>query len=334
MECMQSFLLTTVRIHFDLDIRFLLAQLHINALTDQPTRGHIKEALRHLTKGIDGLDVTYQQAMERIEGQGLHVRELAKRILGWIVHAERPLSTAELRHALSVRLGTEKLDKDYLPSIQVLRSVCAGLVTIDEQSGIVRLVHYTTQEYFKRTGTSWFPNAQVDITSVCVTYLLFDVFKAGFCQSDKEFEARLQTNVLYDYAARNWGHHAYTASIKEDLILNLLESRAKVSAASQAMMVSRSYSVYSQIVPTQITGVHVAAYFGLGGTIIGLLKNGYNPDLQDSYGRTPLSWAAERGHEAVVKLLLETGKVDVESKDKYGQTPLSWAAVRGHDAVV
>ena len=73
MECMQSSLLTTVRIHFDFDIRFLLVQLYMNALIDQPMRGHIKEALWHLTKGIDGLDVTYQQVMERIEGQGIYV---------------------------------------------------------------------------------------------------------------------------------------------------------------------------------------------------------------------------------------------------------------------
>jgi ankyrin repeat protein len=53
------------------------------------------------------------------------------------------------------------------------------------------------------------------------------------------------------------------------------------------------------------------------------------------YGRTPLSWAAGQGHEEVVKLLLQTGKVDVDSKDtEYGRTPLSWAAEEGHEEVV
>ena len=37
---------------------------------------------------------------------------------------------------------------------------------------------------------------------------------------------------------------------------------------------------------------------------------------------------------AVVKLLLETGKADVEWKDKNDRTPLSWAIEGGHEAVV
>jgi ankyrin repeat protein len=47
---------------------------------------------------------------------------------------------------------------------------------------------------------------------------------------------------------------------------------------------------------------------------------------RDKSGRTPLSWAAEKGNETMVKLLLESGKVDVDSKDITGQTPLFWAA--------
>jgi ankyrin repeat protein len=44
--------------------------------------------------------------------------------------------------------------------------------------------------------------------------------------------------------------------------------------------------------------------------------------------------AAEKGHEAVVKLLLETGKVKINSKDENSQTPLSLAAKNKHEAVI
>ncbi|KAH7115580.1 hypothetical protein EDB81DRAFT_953062 [Dactylonectria macrodidyma] len=43
--------------------------------------------------------------------------------------------------------------------------------------------------------------------------------------------------------------------------------------------------------------------------------------------------AAENGHEAIVKLLLEKG-ADVESKGKGGWTPLLLAAGNGYEAIV
>ena len=53
----------------------------------------------------------------------------------------------------------------------------------------------------------------------------------------------------------------------------------------------------------------------------------------EGYGRTPLLYAARNGHESVVKLLLEKGAKQ-ETKDKDGQTPLSCAARNKHEAVV
>jgi ankyrin repeat protein len=57
-----------------------------------------------------------------------------------------------------------------------------------------------------------------------------------------------------------------------------------------------------------------------------LLETGkVDVETKDSHGQTPLSLATWSGHKAVVKLLLETGKVDVETRDSHGQTPPSWA---------
>ena len=57
-------------------------------------------------------------------------------------------------------------------------------------------------------------------------------------------------------------------------------------------------------------------------------------DSKDSHGRTPLSWAARNGHEAVVKLLLEKATDVGSNGSAYDQTPLWWAAENGHEAAV
>jgi hypothetical protein len=107
----------------------------------------------------------------------------------------------------------------------------AGLVTVNEKSDIIRLVYYIMQEYFERTFS--FSNAETEVTKICVTYLLFDAIETGFCLTDKLFEARLRSNALYDYAAKNWGRHALAFSIEVgQLILDFLESKAKVFSFS------------------------------------------------------------------------------------------------------
>ncbi|RPA92093.1 ankyrin, partial [Choiromyces venosus 120613-1] len=67
-----------------------------------------------------------------------------------------------------------------------------------------------------------------------------------------------------------------------------------------------------------------------------LAREDVNPNTPDTeYGQTPLCWAAENGHEAVVKTLLAREDVNPNTPDtRYGQTPLCWAARNGHEAVV
>ncbi|KFY24439.1 hypothetical protein V493_05229 [Pseudogymnoascus sp. VKM F-4281 (FW-2241)] len=316
------------------DGMFLLAQLHLESLIGKRSPKALRAALEKLPTGSEAYDYAYKEAMERIEGQHADSKELAKQALAWITCSKRPLTTLELQHALAVEIGESSIDEENIPEIEDVVSVCAGLVTVDEGNGIVRLVHYTTQEYFERTWNSWFDNALEDIAKTCVAYMLFSTFQTGFCATDDEFEARLRLNPLYDYAARNWAYYACVGSIEvEELILYFLQNDVAVSASSQAAIAIWEYYEYSRV-PEQMRGMHLAAYFGLEKWIAKLLKRGYNPDSKDTDGRTPLSYAAENGNEAIVKLLLATAGVDADSNNVWKKTPLSLAAENGHESVV
>ncbi|KAK7422902.1 hypothetical protein QQZ08_009351 [Neonectria magnoliae] len=52
------------------------------------------------------------------------------------------------------------------------------------------------------------------------------------------------------------------------------------------------------------------------------------------YGHTSLSWAAQIGNEAAVKLFLNTHEVHADKPDGNGRTPLFWATEKGHLVMV
>jgi ankyrin repeat protein len=272
--------------------------------------------------------------MQRINSQVKDQAELAMQVLSRVTCVKRPLTIIELQHALAVEVNESKLDEENISQIEDIISVCAGLVTVDEESSIIRLVHYTTQEYFDRTQREWFPSIETNIATICVTYLLFDEFESGICQNDEELKERLQSNRLYDYASRNWGHHAREAAMLIPEVISFLETKAHVDASSQALMAVERWlgGEGIQEIPKQITGLHLAAHFGVDRAVRFLISCN-NRELKDSYSQTPLSYAATNGHNTIVQLLLEKG-AEIESKDKYGQTPLSRGATNGHEGTV
>ncbi|SPJ73909.1 related to ankyrin [Fusarium torulosum] len=326
-----------------IDGMFLLARIYLESLDDKLTINAVRDSLEGMKKqkrasngNMDQvLAKAYDTAMERISGQKLGLREFAIRVLSWITCAKRPLTISEIQHALATKRGKRELDPGDLPQIADIVSVCAGLVTGDEQSDIIRLAHYTTQQYFNNKQDELFPNVESDITTTCLTYLSFDVFESGFCRTDEEFEERIRLNPFYDYSSHYWGDHAREAPALYQEAIDFLESDTKVESSSQALMaVKRSWArEYSQDVPRQITGLHLVVCFGIKHAAQ-ILATRNIVDLMDSYGRTALWYAAAGGHETIVKLLLDTGKVDVNAKDQSGITPLSCATVWGQEAIV
>ncbi|QYS94237.1 ANK_REP_REGION domain-containing protein [Trichoderma simmonsii] len=310
---------------------FLLTRLHLDSLRDKISVWQVEDTLERLPKGSDAYEQAYKGAMERIRSQKRGFCDLANRVLFWITCSRRPLSTLELQHALAVVDDSSALNPRNLTEIGLMVSVCGGLVAVDEHSDIIRLVHYTVQEYFERTCGTWFPTAQSDISKTCITYLSFDIFKAGANPTGEVFEAGSQSNILYDYAACNWGHHVRVSSDPNVnlLAVGFLESEATASTWKQAMLLHMKRFFYSLQID-EPGGLHMAAYFGLEEPMKALLEK-HDPD-SDVRGWSPINWASLEGHEAVVKLLLEKDAHPDGWKDE--KSPLILAVQNDHTAVV
>lgn len=334
--------------------RFLLAKLHFNSLVDKTTLYRLDEALDDLPRGNLALHQAYTTSMKRLQNQRPGFRRLAERTLTLLSCAERMLTVRELQDALSVRVGDTRLDAGRREFPSIIASACVGLVVVDDENGVVGLVHETTREYLvthmcciapqdmsgspgrdheicnDMTNRMALKEAHRNLANICLTYLAFDVFESGKQWWPQESRAKRALDYpFYEYANHSWGYHARAA--EDDMIVSdFLESEAKVLAASREVDASsRLEHVWAQ----QMTGLQLAAYFGLRNTAGKLLARGrdVNAVSQESPW-TSLSWAARNGHEATVELLLQSG-ADTELA-YLGLTPLSYAAENGHKAVV
>jgi ankyrin repeat protein len=281
--------------------------------------------------------------MERIESQGADQAELAHEVIAWIVHARRRLTTMELQEALGVEIGEDEFDSDNCPDIDYVVSVCAGLVTIDHGTNVIRLVHYTAQEYFEKNQQKWFPGAEAKIANVCITYLSYTVPGANLHPQPQRHD---QTSLLwcrskaypttpqfYNYAALNWGHHAGEAPTTFAGIMQFLRQPKKIETAWRA--IARSISVWSSFGIYHLTrgsGLHLTAYFGLEAATSMLIRETSSPELLRTQHATPIMIAVLQGHKAIVKLLLDRNVA--VNPSPYGLTPLFLAAHLGHQTMV
>ena len=110
-----------------------------------------------MTNGL-WLEDAYCATLSRIKGQGGRRAKLGMAALMWTPHAERPLKSDELCHALGVEIGSPNLHSDNVPSIGTLLACCQGLVVVDKEASTIRLIHFTLQEYLR---TSSVPNRPV-----------------------------------------------------------------------------------------------------------------------------------------------------------------------------
>jgi len=223
-----------------------------------------------------------------------------------------------------------------IPAIETLLACTLGLITVEKSSSTVRLVHYTLQEYLSH-NPNIFLRPHAKIAEVCLTYLNFPYvrrFSPVLCSVPP-------TAPFIEYSSCHWGAHAMQETTKYVKTLALKLLHRYDSHISSKVVLLRGLRAGEQPfdregTPKGFTGLHGAAFLGCVEITVALLGE-YVRDMRatDFHGHTAIAWAARRGNQGVVRVLLERSEVSPDTPDtKYGRTPLLWAAQNGHEGVV
>jgi len=313
--------------------RFLLVSLNIDAILGEVTITQRKKKLEVMARG-NGLSDAYTATLRRLGVQEGNRSVLGLKVLMWVLYSERPLLAEELCHALAVEIGSTDVDPNNVPALRTLVASCLGLVTVEASSSTVRLVHFTLKEHLLGNPTL-FHSPHSTIAEVCLTYLNFGSVR----DLSPTLRSAPSTMPLLDYASLYWGKHTrmgITENVKM-LALRLLD-RFDEHISAQLLLLNNkiSGSYLPSLGPRGFTGLHGVSFLGIAEIVAALLEmNGWDVNATDCTGGTALVWAARRGHEEVVKVLLERKDTNPDPVDTYyGQTPLSWAAEKGHSGVV
>ena len=226
---------------------FLAARLYLNSLRTVTSVQDLEDAMKEPHKV---LDVLYREAWERITRCPNGFDLLAQKAILWLSWACRYLTERELCHALAVKSSTTDITDRNLIDIEDVLTACQGLVAVDEKSGTVRFVHYTTRQFFHAHSSECFGEAPgVELTATCLTYLKFDAFAGGPCVMGevdssshsidltlKNLTDRLQRYPFLKYCGHYWIFHARGEAEKtcQDGLLRFLRSPNLLSSALQA----------------------------------------------------------------------------------------------------
>lgn len=309
---------------------FLLATLYMKYLANAESVNSFKAAIQNLPKGLDDL---YSDAMERIKYHGHGER--AMQVLFWVTFATRPLSTRELSHALAINTGDTEYDEDNELLLD-FTSICSALVLIDPLSNVVRLSHFTTEEYLKQEYGKWFPGIFEYLTSRMLTYLSFGVFQKPLPNGYRIEDLYHQFPLLH-YAALNWGNHLKDVSSSSNEVkkqaLDFLRQEFRLSdtiTKRHFENVLQEHRFQGEVCG-RITSLHLAVLFNLTEFVPYLHAHEQENPTTEPFAASPLNIACKMDRVEMARLLLETG-ADVHGTPGFAWRPIHQAAMAGKSA--
>ena len=262
----------------------------------------------------------------------------------------------ELRHALATREGDKAIDEESFVNFDHLVRSCAGLVTVDTGSQIVRLIHLTAQDFFRTRASKCFPDAHTRLTRTCLTYLFFDEFSQGPYDPGSTntsrysylrgpisvgrfISLRIERNPFMKYAAHHWGDHARGKATERALEREILAFLSTPRALASTVQVQ-----YRHVWPgferwsldsSKHMPIHIVVSFALEHILETLLKivTAENLNVEDETKKTAFHWAVELRLANCARTLLAAG-ADIRTQDNHGRTALYKASALGDEPIV
>ena len=222
----------------------------------------------------------------------------AYRTIKWLLSATRPLKREEIIMATAIKPLDTTFQGQEEVSLEYLISACGNLVYLDEQEDILRLVHFSAQEFLVRQPELKDPEGFVAV--VCFTAL-------GFSQ---------QPAAIWDYAVDNWWRHARCWREINGTQSTLIGRFLLVAPRLEEWLTDfgRLYRWGKVLLPPSKYGaIGVCASFDLPIILSHLLQRGlkhFGGHFEGGFSKlisAALLLAAVEGHLSIVELLIKAG---------------------------
>ncbi|KAH6911233.1 hypothetical protein BKA70DRAFT_1560349 [Coprinopsis sp. MPI-PUGE-AT-0042] len=301
---------------------FLHASLQLDALRDCASVYDVEKTLEGFPPRIEDV---YIQTWSRILDQTPTNTLIAKNALVWVLCATRSLTIDELRHAVATCPETHKFDRSRLVPEALLMGLCRGLVNVEENTNLVRFVHYTAKDVVKQFISELFLCSHSFFAACCIALLTDCGLQQYSGDKFSNLINALSTEPLLAYAYEAWSIHA-RESMDDSLVAGQLAQFIQGCCAFPSEDPSRRVGLLNFRWPWDILEpLHVAAYFDLPITLAGSahLQNPNEPTCKR--GITPLILAIEQNSTSAVRDLLSLPSILVNAADRDGESPLMWA---------